>query len=227
MRSSVPPPAPASPGLTVLMGTHRVLRLPVSPLLPPTTAMRCPQPTWCLCPGIAVVDVRLGMACHAFTLPRATATSVASLLGLAHAHLGVCPGLCAPVVHGDRVWTQADAPTCAHSAHTSECTLVCTRVHVPMSACPYMCPCVQSCVCPMCASPCVPQPVTTCTHADPPSCWPCPGRVSLGTGTGTRARGSAGATGHKPQHFLHPLVPLAALDIWSREHRHAQGSKRF
>lgn len=82
------------PRLDSAVGTHRVLRPPEPPLLPPTTAMGCTQPTWCLCPDIAMVSVRLGMACHRLTLHRVTATSVTSLLGLAHAQLDVCLGLC-------------------------------------------------------------------------------------------------------------------------------------
>lgn len=80
-----------------------MLRPPEPPLLPPTTAMGFPQPPWCLCPDIAVVSVRLGMACHPVTLLRVTVTSVISLLRLAHAQLGVCPGLCVPVLPGHRV----------------------------------------------------------------------------------------------------------------------------
>lgn len=102
VHSSAPPPAPVSPGLTVLMGVHRVLRRPEPPPLPPTTAMGCPQPPWPV-PWYRQVSVRLGMACHLLTLPRVTATNVTSLLGPACAQLGVCPGLCVPVVHGDRV----------------------------------------------------------------------------------------------------------------------------
>lgn len=103
-----------------------------------------PQPAWYLCPDISMVGVRLGMACHPLTLPRVTASRVTSLLRLAHGHLDVCPGLCVPIVHGE----QGVSPgRCAHtctSVHTCECTLVCTRVHVPMSACPCMCPCACS-----------------------------------------------------------------------------------
>lgn len=97
--------------------------------------------------------------------------------------------------------------------YRGSCVHVCMSLHVPM--------CVQSCACPVCASLRVPVPVTICTHTEPRSCCPCPGRVSSGTGTGTRAIGSVGAAGHKPQLSLHPLcplVPLAALDTQSRQH---------